>query len=155
MEKHFKERSARSTLYHFVLFLLLLGVAMAGPLWATPLQTGNVAGVVTSSSDGSPLIGVSVQVKEIPGRGTVTDLDGNFSIAASKGQTLVFSYVGFISQEVKVTKPVLNIEMKEDAELLDEVVVIGYGTMKRSDLTGSVVSVSGDELKKSVVTSLD
>lgn len=155
MEKHFKERSARSTLYHFVLFLLLLGVAIAGPLWATPLQTGNVAGVVTSSSDGSPLIGVSVQVKEVPGRGTVTDLDGNFSIAASKGQTLVFSYVGFISQEVKVTKPVLNIEMKEDAELLDEVVVIGYGTMKRSDLTGSVVSVSGDELKKSVVTSLD
>jgi len=146
MEKHFKERSVRNTLYHFVLFLLLLG--MAGPSWASPLQTGNVTGVVTSSSDGSPLIGVSVQIKEVPGKGTVTDLDGNFSIAASRGQTLVFSYVGFISQEVKVTKSVFNIEMKEDAELLDEVVVIGYGTMKRSDLTGSVVSVTGDELKK-------
>ena len=149
------KKGTNACLYRIALFLLLLESAIVGPSWAGPLQAGKVTGVVTSGTDGEPLIGVSVQIKEDSGKGTVTDLDGKFVIEASKGQTLVFSYIGYISQEVKITKSVLNVELKENAELLDEVVVIGYGTMKRSDLTGSVVSVSGDELKKSVVTSLD
>lgn len=155
MEKHFRKKGTNECfLYRIALFLLLLESVLISPSWAGVLQVGNVSGVVTSSTDGEPLIGVSVQVKG-SGKGTVTDLDGKFVVEASKGQTLVFSYIGYVSQDVKVTSSVINVELKENAELLDEVVVIGYGTMKRSDLTGSVVSVTGDELKKSVVTSLD
>ena len=87
--------------------------------------------------------------------GTITDLNGKYTLNVSTGQTLVFSYIGFMEQQVVATKPVINVVLKEDTKTLDEVVVVGYGTMKRSDLTGSVVSVTGDELKKSVVTSLD
>lgn len=107
-----------------------------------------------SATDGEPLIGVSVQVKGTS-TGTITDLNGKYTLNVSTGQTLVFSYIGFMEQQVVATKPVINVVLKEDTKTLDEVVVVGYGTMKRSDLTGSVVSVTGDELKKSVVTSLD
>ena len=113
-----------------------------------------MSGIVTSATDGEPLIGVSVQVKGTS-TGTITDLNGKYTLNVSTGQTLVFSYIGFMEQQVVATKPVINVVLKEDTKTLDEVVVVGYGTMKRSDLTGSVVSVTGDELKKSVVTSLD
>ena len=69
---------------------------------------------------------------------------------------MIVSYIGYRSKEIKVGKNIrIDVQLLEDNEMLDEVVVVGYGTMKRSDLTGSVVSVTGDELKKSVVTSLD
>ena len=118
-------------------------------------QTGMVSGVVKSESDGEPLTGATVKVKE-NNTGCTTDINGRYSIKAQVGQTLVVSYIGYRSKEVKVERSTrVDIQLQEDNELLDEVVVVGYGTMKRSDLTGSVVSVTGDELKKSVITSFD
>ena len=123
--------------------------------FAEVLQERTVTGVVTSGADGEALIGVSVQVKERPQVGTITDFEGRYSLQVKSNETIVFSYIGFKSQEVKASKTVVNVELEEDSEILDEVVVVGYGTMKRSDLTGSVVSVGEDEIKQSIVTSLD
>ena len=123
--------------------------------FAEVLQERTVTGVVTSGTDGEALIGVSVQVKERPQAGTITDFEGRYSLQVKSNETIVFSYIGFKPQEVKASKTVINVEMEEDSEILDEVVVVGYGTMKRSDLTGSVVSVGEDEIKQSIVTSLD
>lgn len=123
--------------------------------YAEILQERTVTGIVTSGTDGEALIGVSVQVKERPQAGTITDFEGRYSLQVKSNETIVFSYIGFKPQEVKASKTVINVEMEEDSEILDEVVVVGYGTMKRSDLTGSVVSVGEDEIKQSIVTSLD
>lgn len=123
--------------------------------YAEILQERTVTGIVTSGTDGEALIGVSVQVKERPQAGTITDFEGRYSLQVKSNETIVFSYIGFKSQEVKASKTVVNVELEEDSEILDEVVVVGYGTMKRSDLTGSVVSVGEDEIKQSIVTSLD
>lgn len=110
-------------------------------------QTGmQVTGVVTDTS-GEPMIGVSVLVKGST-VGTVTDLDGNFRLQASRGSKLKVSYVGYKEQEIEVTGSVLKIVMHEDAEALDEVVVVGYGTQKKVNLTGAVSAVSGEEISK-------
>lgn len=134
-----------------LLVIVLLGLVTV-PMYG---QTKTVTGVVKSESDGEPLVGATVKVKESNTGGT-TDLDGRYSIQASRGQTLVVSYIGYRSKEVKVEGSTrIDVQLQEDSEILDEVIVVGYGTMKRSDLTGSVVSVTGDDLKKSVITSLD
>ncbi|WP_245189639.1 SusC/RagA family TonB-linked outer membrane protein [Lunatimonas salinarum] len=105
----------------------------------------DVSGTVLDPN-GDPMPGVSVLVQGTT-TGTVTDLDGKFSINVPDGGTLVFSFIGYESQLVVVgDRTVININMKEDATALDEVVVIGYGTVKKSDLTGSVGSVRGDKL---------
>lgn len=130
------------------LMLMILGISAYG-------QNVRISGTVVSDTDGSPLIGVTVQIKGTT-KGTSTDIHGVYSLDVNKGQTLVFSYIGFKNQEVKIdTKNTLNISLQEDFEVLDEVVVVGYGTMKRSDLTGAVVSVTNEDIKKNVVTSLD
>lgn len=113
-----------------------------------------VSGTVTSESDSEPLIGVSVLIKGT-NDGAATDVDGRYTLKASKGDVLVFSYIGYATQEVTVDGPVLNVVLKDGALKLDDIVVIGYGTMKRSDITGSVVSVGADDIKKTVVTSVD
>ena len=98
---------------------------------------------------GEPLIGVSVQVKGTQ-IGAITDFDGKFSIDAPANATLVVSYVGFKTQEVKVgNQSVLAIRLEDDNQLLDEVVVIGYGTMKKRDLTGSITSVKAEDIVRS------
>ena len=149
------KKSMDICLCRVALVLLLLSPAAVDFSVANPLQSRTVSGTVVSEADGEPLIGVSVYLKGNTGKGVVTDLNGRYSLTVPAGATLVFSYVGFTTQEVKVEGSVVNVELKEDAELLDEVVVVGYGTMKRSDLTGSVVSVGEDEIKQSVITSLD
>lgn len=127
---------------------------MVGMLTASA-QSQTVKGVVTSAADGEPLIGATVMVKETKA-GTVTDFDGNFTTKVAKGQTLVFSYIGFESKSVKYTgQATINVALENDAATLDEVVVVGYGVMKRSDITGSVVSVGEKDIKKSVITSVD
>ena len=97
---------------------------------------------------GNPLIGVSVKVKNTA-NGVITDLDGKFSVSVSKGDVLVFSYVGMTTREVSTDGvTTLNIVLEEDAAALDEVVVIGYGTVKKSNLSGAVSSVSSKEIQK-------
>ena len=100
--------------------------------------------------DGIEVIGASVVVKGATGVGTITDLDGNFSLQCPVGSTLKTSYIGYLARTVKVTGNMnaLKITLKEDTETLDEVVVVGYGTMKKSDLTGSVASVNAEEMMK-------
>lgn len=115
------------------------------------LQSSVVKGVV-KDSNGEPLLGVNVLVKGTA-IGAVTDIDGNFSFEAPAGCTLVISYIGFESQEVKVKgNAPLNIILKEDSEALDEVVVIGYGTQKKVNLTGAVSAVTGEEIAKRPVS---
>ncbi len=113
-----------------------------------------VSGLVTSESDGEPLIGLSVRVKGTS-YGVATDVEGRYTLSASKGDVLIFSYIGYTTKEITVEKSVIDVVMKDDNLRLDDVVVVGYGTMKRSDITGSVVSVGADDIKKSVITSVD
>lgn len=118
-------------------------------------QVRTITGIV-SSSDGEPLIGATILVENSTERGTVTDIDGSFSVQAETGESLSVSYTGFESKTVEVTtENSISIELEVTAELLDEVVVIGYGTQKKSDLTGAVSSVSGDELRSSITTNID
>lgn len=114
----------------------------------------SVSGTVTSESDGEPLIGVSILIKGT-NDGVATDLDGRYTLHASKGDVLVLSSIGYLTTEVKVENNVIDVAMKDDILKLDDFVVIGYGTMKRSDITGSVVSIGADDLKKTVITSAD
>ena len=118
-------------------------------------QKRTVTGVVTDTNN-EPLIGVTVTPKGHAGSGVITDLNGKYSIQVNDGnESLVFSYVGYLQQEQKAGKQgSLNIVMKEDNVGLDEVVVIGYGSVKRRDLTGSVSSVKGDNLAKMPVNNV-
>ena len=101
-------------------------------------------------SDGLPIVGATVAVKGVPGKGTVTDIDGRFSISGiPANETLVVSYVGMVSQEIALHGVQEHrIVLLDDTELLDELVVVGYGTMRKSDLTGSVSSAKGEDLLK-------
>jgi len=119
-------------------------------------QTWQVSGVVKGSEDGLPLPGVSVIIKGEKLTGTITDIDGKYTINVPNGRTLSFTYVGYKTQIVVINSShELNINLEADSKMLDEVVTIGYGTMKKSDLTGAVSSVSADKLKKTPVSSLD
>ena len=122
------------------------------PLW-TYAQNVTVKGTV--SDEGGPLIGATVKVKGATS-GAVTDMDGNYSIQASPKQTLVFSYLGYETKEIYVgSKKVINVNLSQDQKVLNEVVVVGYGQMKRADVTGSVVSVNEKAIERSVPTSID
>lgn len=116
-------------------------------------QNVTVKGNVTSS-DG-PVIGATVKEKG-SSTGVITDIDGNYAITTTPGKVLEFTYLGMVPQEVKVGKQTtIDIVLTDDEEVLDEVVVVGYGHMKRSDLTGSVTSVGSKAIEKSVPTSID
>lgn len=133
-----------------ILSFLFFVFALTGgsSLLANTLQDKNITGVVTSATDNSPLIGVSVQIKGTS-TGNITDLDGKYSVTARVGQTLVFSYIGFKTQEIKVSNnSVINVVLEEDNEILDEVVVIGYGVQKKKLLTGATSQVKGENVAK-------
>ncbi|MGN1211091.1 MAG: SusC/RagA family TonB-linked outer membrane protein, partial [Candidatus Cryptobacteroides sp.] len=122
---------------------------------ALSAQTLSVSGTVTAADDGTPLPGVSVVIKGTV-QGTFTDIDGLYNIEVSAGQTLLFSSIGFAEHEVKVTQSGrIDVALAVDSEMLEEVVAIGYGVMKKSDLTGSVTSVKGDQLTKTPAAGLD
>ena len=126
--------------------ILLAFQAMLG-IGAGVLYAQKVTGTVISGSDNEPLIGASVMVQGTK-VGSVTDLDGNFTIDAKNGQTLEVSYLGFITQKVKVTGSVINVTLNEDKHSLDEVVVVGYGVQKKKLVTGATVQLKGDDIAK-------
>ena len=131
----------------FVTFMLALLATTA--LFAQTKVTGTV------TDDIGPVIGASVMEKGTS-NGAITDLDGNYVITVKPGATLVFSSIGYATQEIVVgSQTVINVKLSEDAEFLDEVVVVGYGTMKRSDLSGASVSMKEEDLKGSIISSLD
>ena len=144
---------------------LCFAMALAAGIMAFPLptmaeqavqnvqQTGVVKGQVTDKN-GDGVIGATVKVKDAA-TGTVTDYDGNFSLNVQKAGTLVVSYIGYLTKEVAFTPgQTLNISIEEDATALDEVVVVGYGVQKKSDVTGSVTSINKDRLSKLPVTNV-
>ena len=118
-------------LLRFGLISILLGLFVTQSF----AQNVTITGVVKDQS-GEPLIGVNVMEKGTT-NGSITDVDGKYSVSVKGGKTiLVFSYIGYISQEIPVgNQKTLNVTMKEDTEELEEVVVIGYGSVKKSDLT--------------------
>ena len=126
------------TLAMSILMVLISTVAFA--------QTEQVSGTVTDNS-GEPIIGATVLVVGQSGNGTVTDIDGNFTLQAKPGSTLSISYIGYKNQEVKAGKG-LKIVLEEESKLLNEVVVTGYTTQRKADLTGAISVVSVDELAK-------
>lgn len=129
---------------------LLLSLFLLGGASLHAQQT--ISGKVTAS-DKEPLIGVNVQIKNT-GTGTTTDVDGSYSIEAGASDVLVFSYIGFAAQEIAVgDQRVIDVVLEPDANILDEVVVLGYGSVKKSDLTGSVATVTGSQIAKIPITS--
>lgn len=127
----------------YLIFLLL-----TLPICLLAQNKATLTGKVTSATDKEPLIGVTV-VEKGTTNGTVTDLDGNYSLPnVSDNSTIVFSMIGLATQEIKKNQSnVINVIMKDDTKLLDDVVVIGYGVVKKSDLTSSITTVKGDDLK--------
>ena len=110
-----------------------------------------VTGTVSDTS--GPLPGANVTI-DGTSTGTVTDFDGNFELAASSGDVLVFSFVGYVTQKISYTEqPSIIVTLAEDAALLDEVVIIGYGTTTVKDATGSVASVKSGDFNKGVIGS--
>ena len=134
-------KNARLRPFALFMALFLMNVSWA---FAQLTVTGNV-----QSTTGEPLIGVNV-VEKGTTNGTVTDLDGNYTLRVAKGKTLVFSYIGFLSQEIVVNNAKVNVTLKEDTETLEEVVVIGYGSMARKDVTSSITTVKADQLNVGV-----
>ena len=120
--------------------------------YAISQQVNKVNGIVTDSN-GEPLIGVNVAQKGAEGNGSITDLDGRFSLNVPSNATLVVSYVGFKTMEIPVNgKSDLSITLKEDTETLDEVVVIGYGVVRKADLAGSVSVMDNKAFKDQPLT---
>lgn len=123
----------------------------------SPKQTSNdlrIKGTVVDET-GQPVIGANIVVEGTT-NGTISDLDGNFMLQVPEKTDLRVSYIGYLDQKVKVgTNTTLRIVLKEDTQTLDEVIVVGYGTMKKSDITGSVASVRLDDLKEGASTSVD
>ncbi|WP_248722379.1 TonB-dependent receptor [Seonamhaeicola sp. ML3] len=131
-------KQLKGTLFLVFCFCFILGASA---------QEKTISGKVTSSSDGMTLPGVNVVVKGTT-TGAATDFDGNYSInVPDANATLVFSYVGYVTQEIPVgSKSEIDVALVEDAASLDEVVVVGYGARKKSDITGSVSSVKSEEV---------
>ena len=117
-------------------------------------QTSKVTGIVVSEEDGQPIIGASVAVKGAS-VGAVSDIDGKFSISnvPSSAKTLVISYIGMITQEVSI-KPNLRVVLKPNAQVIDEVVVVAYGTAKKSSFTGSASTVKSEQIEKRQVSNI-
>lgn len=119
------------------------------------MAQNTVTGTVTEQATSLPLPTVNVLVKNTT-KGTVTDFDGNYSLQVNQGEVLVFSYVGFITQEVTYNgQDKINVALVEDSAQLDEVVIIGYGSVKKEDLTGSVDVVSSNDFNKGAIQSTD
>lgn len=136
----------RKTYWKLILLMLLV------PLSLLAQNNVTVSGTIVDDT-GEPLIGCTVQQKGGKA-GTVADLDGKFSIQVPKNAVLTFSFIGYKAQELKAANG-MKVTMKSDAQVLNEVVAVGYGTMKRSDITGSVVSVKADDMQQTSASTMD
>lgn len=131
---------------------LLLASALL--MSASTFAQKNIFKGVVLDDQGEPVIGATIQVKGNKGTGTITDLDGNFSIETDASQPLVITYVGYQNVEVKPSAN-MRITLKQDDKTLDEVVVVGYGTQKKSVVTASIAKIGADELGKTQPVRVD
>ena len=138
MRKHFMFK---------VLLTLVVGLFLSVGAFAQQIA---VKGIVKDTA-GEPVIGANVLVKGTT-NGTITDFDGNFQLMANQGDIIVISFIGYTAQELPATAELMNVVLKDDSEMLSEVVVIGYGVAKKNDLTGSVTAMKPDEMNKGLVT---
>ena len=138
------------------IFLLGYSPALYAGGTTAPLEVQQSKKITGTVSDAmGPVIGASVVIKGTS-NGVATDFDGNFTLQASQGQTLVVSYIGYLTKEIKIDgRAKYDITLEEDKKMLDEVVVVGYGTMKKSDISGASVSLGENAVKGSIITSLD
>jgi len=134
----------------FVLMLMFATTAFAAKPAASAATFDNITGTVIDETD-QPLPGVTVKVKNTS-VAVSTDAKGHFSINADRGATLVFSFIGYISQEITYTGSPINVKLKPQANMLNEVVAIGYQTMRKSDVTGAISSVKASELNLAAPT---
>lgn len=133
--------------------LLLLLIVWAVPNMEAQAQERSVSGVISDSETGETLPGVTVLIKGST-NGTVTDFDGNYRLAVAENDILSYSFIGYTTQEVQVgNQTTINIKLSVDLQELQEVVVIGYGSIQKKDLTGSVAPVSEKDFNKGVLTS--
>jgi len=133
---------------NFLVALLLFGVSLV-----SAQQNLSVSGVVTDAGDGSPLVGVSVLVKG-SSTGTITDMNGKYTLKAAQGSTLVFSYIGMESQQAAVKSNTVNVKLTSDSKMLNEVVAVGYGSSRKKDISGSVASVNREEMMRKSPTNI-
>ena len=144
MKQNLKQ-TARKRLAAMALFLLI-----CLPFSLAQAQTVKVNGRVTDDLN-EPMIGVSIFEKGTT-NGVITDMDGNYSLSVKEGATIVYSYIGYLTQEKKAVAGVMNVILKEDTKTLDEVVVVGYGVQKKSSLTGAVSSVKSEDMEARTIT---
>ena len=145
MKRSFSNHVNTTCIQKLLMLCILMGISVF--TYAQQKITGNV-----KDTSGEPIIGASVVVKGTS-IGTITDYDGNFNLNAPANSTLVVSYVGYITQSVKASSTPIAIVMQEDNELLDEVIVVGYGTMKKSDLTGSATQLKTEAITSTIASS--
>ena len=138
-----KQIRCKGLMRALVLALLLLNSTM---MFAQNAVTGQV-----KDQTGEPLIGVSI-LEQGTNNGTVTDIDGNFRLNVAQGKTLNISYIGYKTQAVRVNGNTLNVVLEEENTNLNEVVVVGYGTMRRKDVTSSITTVKAEDLNRGVFT---
>ena len=143
IETQFKQRR----LMALVLFLLV------GFTSVLAQKQVKVSGKIVDEQN-EPMIGVSVLEKGTT-NGIITDLDGNYTLNANEGSTIVYSYIGYITQEKKALEGTISIIMKEDSKTLDEVVVVGYGVQKKSSVTGSISSVKAEDFENRTITNAE
>lgn len=129
--------------------MLLCFIAFALSVNAQPRK---VTGQILDES-GQPIIGATIRLQDSP-TGTITDIDGHFSLDVPEGKKVVVSYIGYIKQTFVPKSNTLNIVLQEDNQKLDEVVVVGYGSMKQKNITGSVSTISAEELEDLPVSNL-
>ena len=137
------------------IILLLMATLFCFSVQAQQTDRKLLKGVVVDNEDGEFLVGVHVQVKEDKKRVAVTDKDGKFSIRAAATETLVFTYIGYTAQQVQVSSFKETVRLKQSITGLNEIVIVGYGEVKRKDITGAVAEVKMEDLAKAPVASFD
>lgn len=136
---------------------IVLWIAFLLLAYHSNAQNLKISGIVRQADDRIPLTGVVVSLKSAPTRAVSTDVEGKFSIEVAANETLLFTMIGYTSQEQKVSAStsIYDISLSPDVKILNEVVAIGYGTVKKSDVTGAVASIKAEDLKKTPAASLD
>src|SRR6056297_1603693 len=136
-----------------LMLVMILGLSISA-IDAYAQSQITVSGTVTEAETENTLPGVNIFVKSQPDRGTATNIEGEYSITVASDAVLVFSYLGFIRQEISVNgRETINVQMQSDVEALDELVVIGYGVQERGDNTGSVNVISSRDFNEGAITS--